>query len=88
VIPGTSAGRGLCPWPTQIVIPTTLAPETGEVSWDSMGLRRVLFLAEVDSYPSKSQDLFSRWRVVDPEVKSRGIRPAVSRHAGSRTEPA
>jgi hypothetical protein len=25
----------------------TLAPETGEVSWVSMGLRRVLFLAEV-----------------------------------------
>jgi hypothetical protein len=29
------------------VIPTTLAPETGEVSWVCMGLRRVLFLAEV-----------------------------------------
>jgi hypothetical protein len=29
--PGTSAGRWLCPWPTRIVIPTTLAPETGEV---------------------------------------------------------
>jgi hypothetical protein len=25
----------------------TLAPKTGKVSWDSMGLRRVLFLAEV-----------------------------------------
>jgi hypothetical protein len=53
-ISGTSACRLLCPWPTQIIIPTTLAPKTGEVSWDSMGLRRVLFLAEVNSHPSKS----------------------------------
>jgi hypothetical protein len=37
-IPGTSAGRWLYPWPTQIVIPTTLAPETGEVSCVSMEL--------------------------------------------------
>jgi hypothetical protein len=51
----TLAGRLLCPWPTQIVIPTTLAPETGEVSWDSMGLRRVLFIAKVYLHPSKSQ---------------------------------
>jgi hypothetical protein len=53
-IPGMSVGRWLCPWPTRIVIPTTLAPETGEVSWVSMGLRWVLFLAKVDSHPSKS----------------------------------
>jgi hypothetical protein len=60
VIPGTSAGRWICPWPTRMVIPTTLAPKTGEVSWVSMGLRRVLFLAEVNLHPSKSQDLFVR----------------------------
>jgi hypothetical protein len=40
VIPGMPAGRCLCPWPTQIVIPTTLAPKTSKVSWSSMGLRR------------------------------------------------
>jgi hypothetical protein len=51
----SAAGRWLFPWPTQIVIPMTLAPETGKVSWDSMGLRRVLFLAEVNTRPSKSQ---------------------------------
>jgi hypothetical protein len=39
LIPGASPGRSLYPWPTQIVIPTTLAPKTGEVSWESMGLR-------------------------------------------------
>jgi hypothetical protein len=49
-----SAGSQLCPWPTLEVIPTTLAPETGEVSWVSMGLRRVLFLAKVNTLPSKS----------------------------------
>jgi hypothetical protein len=54
----------------------------------SMGLRRVLFLAEVDSYPSKSQDLSSSLKVVDLEVNFRGVSPAVSGHAGSRTEPA
>jgi hypothetical protein len=27
VIPSISVGRWLCPWPTQIVIPTTLAPK-------------------------------------------------------------
>jgi hypothetical protein len=59
VISRMSAGRWLCPWPTQIVIPTTLAPETGEVSWVSMRLRWVLFLAEVDSHPLKYQDLSS-----------------------------
>jgi hypothetical protein len=88
VIPGTSAGRWLCPWPTQIVNPMTLAPKTGKVSWGSMGLRRVLFLAEIDSYPSKSQDLSFGSNVVDLEVKSRGILPAISGRAGSRTESA
>jgi hypothetical protein len=70
VIPGMSAGSWLYPWPTQIVIPTILAPKTGKVLWDSMGLRQVLFLAEVDSRPSKSQDLSFGWIVVVPEVKS------------------
>jgi hypothetical protein len=53
-IPGTSAGRWFCPWPTRIVIPMTLAPKTGEVSWVSMGLRWVLFLTKVYPHPSKS----------------------------------
>jgi hypothetical protein len=88
VIPGTSAGRWLCPWPTQIVIPTTLAPDTGEVSWVSMGLRWVLFLAEVDLHPSKSQDLLSSLLVADLEVEPHGVLPAISGRAGSRTEPA
>jgi hypothetical protein len=59
VIPRTLASRWFCTWPTQIVIPMTLAPKTGEVSWDSMGLRQVLFLAEVISHPSNSQGLSS-----------------------------
>jgi hypothetical protein len=87
-IPRTSAGRWLCPWPTRIVIPTTLAPETGEVSMVSMGLRRVLFLAEVDTLPSKSQDPSSGSEVVVSETKPQGVSPAVSGRAGSRTEPA
>jgi hypothetical protein len=45
--PGTPAGRLRCPWHTPEVIPTTLAPETGKVSWACMGLWRVPFLAEV-----------------------------------------
>jgi hypothetical protein len=45
--PGTPAGIQRCPWHTPEVIPMTLAPKTGEVSWASMGLRRVPFLAEV-----------------------------------------
>jgi hypothetical protein len=85
--PGTSAGRWLCPWPTRIVIPMTLAPETGEVSWVSMGLRRVLFLVEVYSRPSKSQDSSSGSEIVGLEVKLRGASPAVSGRAGSETGP-
>jgi hypothetical protein len=46
----------------------TLAPETGEVSWASMGLRRVLFLAEVITLPLKSQDSSSGSEVIDLEV--------------------
>jgi hypothetical protein len=83
VIHGTSAGRWLCPWPTQIVIPTILAPKTGEVSWVSMGLRWVLFLTEVDSHPSKSQDLSSGPKAAIPEVKSWRTLPAVSGRIGS-----
>jgi hypothetical protein len=41
------AGIQLGPWHAPLVIPTTLAPETGKVSWVSMGLRRVPLLAEV-----------------------------------------
>jgi hypothetical protein len=66
----------------------TLAPKTGEVSWVSMGLRRVLFLAKVSVRPSKSQDLLSGLEVVALEAKSRSTLPAVSGCTGSRTEPA
>jgi hypothetical protein len=45
--PGTPAGRQRCPRHTPEVIPTTLAPKTGEVSWACMGLWRVPFCAEV-----------------------------------------
>jgi hypothetical protein len=41
------ADRLRCPWHTPEVIPMTLAPKIGEVSWACMGLRRVPFLAEV-----------------------------------------
>jgi hypothetical protein len=70
------------------VIPTTLAPETGEVSWASMGLRQVLCLAEVCTLPSKSQDSSSGREFVDLNVKSHGVSPAVSGHAGSKSDPA
>jgi hypothetical protein len=62
------ADRQHCPWHTPEVIPTTLAPETGEVSWVSIGLLRVLFLAEVNTRPSESQDSSSGLEVVDLEV--------------------
>jgi hypothetical protein len=82
------AGRQRCPWHTLEVIPMTLAPETGKVSWVSMGLRQVLFLAEVSTFPTKSQDSLSGSEVVDLEVKSRGVSPAVSGRTGSKTDPA
>jgi hypothetical protein len=85
---GTPADRQRCPWPTVEVIPTTLAPETGEVSWVSMGLWRVPFLTEVSTLPSKSQDSLSSLEVVDLEVKFRGVSPAISGHAGSGSDPA
>jgi hypothetical protein len=66
----------------------TLAPKTGEVSWVSMGLRRVPFLIEVSTLSSKSQDSSSGLKVVDLEVKSRGVSPTVSGRAGSRVDPA
>jgi hypothetical protein len=61
-------GRWLCPWPTMEVIPMTLAPENGEVSWVCMGLRRVLFLTKVDTLPLKCQDSSPGSEVVDLEV--------------------
>jgi hypothetical protein len=45
--PGTPAGILLGLWHAPLVIPMTLAPKTGEVSWAGMGLRRVPLLAEV-----------------------------------------
>jgi hypothetical protein len=87
-IPGTLVDRWLCPWPTLVVIPMTLAPKTGEVSWVSMGLRRVLFLAEVYSHLLKSQDPSSGSEIVAPMAKFRGVLPAVSGRAGSRIDPA
>jgi hypothetical protein len=87
-IPGTSAGGGLCPWPTLVVIPMKLALETGKVLWVGMGLWRVLFLAEVSTFPSKSQDPSPGSKVVDLEVKSCRVSSAVSGRAGFGTEPA
>jgi hypothetical protein len=66
----------------------TLALKTGEVSWVSMGLQRVLFLTEVDSRLSKSQDPSSGSGVIGLEVKLRGVSSVASGRAGSRTEPA
>jgi hypothetical protein len=83
-----SAGRHHCPWPTLEVIPMTLAPETGELSWVSMGLRRVPFHAEVSTLPLESQDSSSGLEVIDLEVKFCRALSAVSGHAGSRIGPA
>jgi hypothetical protein len=66
----------------------TLAPETGKVSSVSMGLQQVLFLAEVSTLPSKSQDSLFGPEVVNLEVKPRGVSPAVLGCAGSKTDPA
>jgi hypothetical protein len=66
----------------------SLAPETGEVSWVCMGLRRVLILTEVSTLPSKSQDSSSGLEVVDLEVWPRGATSAISGRAGSKTDPA
>jgi hypothetical protein len=86
--PGMPAGRQRCPWHTPEVIPMTLAPKTGEVSWACMGLRRVLSSPKSCSFPSKSQDPSSGLEVTDLEVRSRGVSSAVSGHAGSNTDPA
>jgi hypothetical protein len=45
-----------------------LAPDTGKVSWISMWLQRVIFLAEVNVFPSKSQDSLFGLEIVDLEV--------------------
>jgi hypothetical protein len=66
----------------------TLSPETGEVSWVSMGLRWVPFLAEVRTLPLKSQDSSSGSEVVGLEAKFCGVSPTVSGRAGSRVDPA
>jgi hypothetical protein len=55
-----------------------LVPKTGEGSWDSMGLRWVLFLAEVNLHLSKSQGFSSDWNVLEFEVKFHGVSPTVS----------
>jgi hypothetical protein len=65
-----------------------LAPETGKVSWVSMGLWRVLFLAEVDRHPSKSQDPSSGSEVIVLEVKPGSALPAISGRTSSRSKPA
>jgi hypothetical protein len=80
-------GRQRCPWHTPEVIPMTLAPETSDVSWVCMGLQRVLFLAEVSTFLTKSQDSLSSSEVVDLEVKFCGVSSTVLGHAGSRIDP-
>jgi hypothetical protein len=87
-IPGMPAGIEHDPWHTPEVIPMTLAPETGEVSWVCMGLRRVLVLAEVSSLPLKSQDSLSGLKVIGLGAKPHGVPPAISKHAGSKSDPA
>jgi hypothetical protein len=66
----------------------TLAPKTGKVSWVSMGLQWVPFLAEVCTFPSKSQVSLSGSEVVVLEFKFRGVSSTVSGHAGSRIDSA
>jgi hypothetical protein len=66
--PGTLAGRPHHLWPTQVVIPMTLAPETVEVSWERHGSSAGSFLTEVHSHSSKSQGLASGWRAVGFET--------------------
>jgi hypothetical protein len=53
-----------------------------------MGLWWVLFLAEVCTLPSKSQDSSFGSEVVALEVKSRRTLPAISGRTGSKTDPA
>jgi hypothetical protein len=53
-----------------------------------MGLQRVLFPAKVSTFLTKSQDSFSGSEVVDLEVKSLGVSPAISGCTGAKTDPA
>jgi hypothetical protein len=87
VIPGTSAGKWLFPRPTQIVISTTLAPETGEVSWVAWGFGG--FYSSPKLIRIRRSPRISRpaWRLLIFR-SSLGDLPAVSGRAGSRTEPA
>jgi hypothetical protein len=63
--------------------PHELAPKTGEVSWSCMGLRHVIFLAEVRSHSSKSQGFPSGWSTV--EFKNPRASPTVSGRAATQT---
>jgi hypothetical protein len=53
-----------------------------------MGLRQVLFLAEVLFVSVEVPGFLSGLEVVDPEVKSCGVLPAISGRAGSETDSA
>jgi hypothetical protein len=81
--PGMPAGILPGPWCAPEVIPTTLTPETGEVSWASMGLRRVLLLAEVLPALIEVPGLWSDLVSLVAEAGPCGVLPTVSGRAGS-----
>jgi hypothetical protein len=63
----------------------TLAPKTSKVSWVYMGLRWVLFLAEVLFVSIEVPGFLSGPEVAGLRAKSCGTPPAVLRRAGSRS---
>jgi hypothetical protein len=85
-IPGTSAGRLLCPWPTQIDIPTTLAPKLAKshgTAWGFGGFFSSLKFTRVHRSPRDSHPAGKSF-----EFKILRISPAVSGQVGSQTKPA
>jgi hypothetical protein len=65
----------------------TLAPETGEVSWASMGLQRVPLLAEVLLVFVEVPGFWSSLVALIIKAESCGVFPAISRRADSKMRP-
>jgi hypothetical protein len=86
--PGMPAGILPGPWCAPLFIPPTLAPETGEVSWASMGLWRIPLLAEVLLALIEVPGFWSGLVALVVEAGSCEVFPAISGRAGSKTDPA
>jgi hypothetical protein len=75
-IPGTSAGRWLCPWPTRIVIPTTTGYHTTYPKVRTQGAVRVRYRLQRSTATEDCRGFSCRkntgYHTTDPKIRKQG----------------